>query len=118
MKYFKHTINDSEWNVYLCDKENMASLYDHQTDTAAAFVEPRKREIYFDESELNLEIVRHEMTHVALHYLFLADSDVKYNDLEEIFCEFIAHRLDWLNKLIDDVYSKLLVLKKETLKDE
>lgn len=114
MKYFKHDVNNDVWVFYLCDKENIESLYDHRTDVAAAFTEPRKKEVYFDEAELNLEIVRHELTHVALHYLFLNDTSIGYNDLEEIFCEFIAHRLDWLNKLIDDVYTKLIELKKET----
>lgn len=113
MKFTKHTINDEIWCIYLCDKENIASLYDDESTHAAAFVEPRKREIYFDEAEINLEIIRHELTHVAIHYLHLADANIGFNDLEEIFCEFIAHRLDWLNKLINDVNIKIQDLKKE-----
>lgn len=117
MKYFKHTINDEIWNIYLTDKENIASLYDNESVHAAAFVEPRKKEIYFDQAEINLAIIRHELTHVAFHYLFLADTSIEYNDLEEIFCEFIAHRLDWLTKLINDVSSKLEDLKKDAKND-
>lgn len=113
MKYFKYDINNDIWNIYLTDRENIASLYDNENVHAAAFVEPRKKEIYFDEAEMNLAVIRHELTHVALHYLFLSDANIAYDDLEEIFCEFIAHRLDWLNKLINEVHGKLLDLKKE-----
>lgn len=113
MKYFKHIINDEIWCFYLTDKDNMDSLFDNSNVNPAAFTEPLKKEVYFDEAELSLIVVRHELTHVAFHYLFLQDSGVGFNELEEIFCEFIAHRLDWLNKLINEVHGKLLDLKKE-----
>lgn len=113
MKYFKYPVNEDQWVVYLVDEENMASIFkdeDNEGD-AHAFVDPDKKEMYFEEGALNLAIVRHEMTHVIFHYFFISDTHMDQGNVEEVVAAFLEHRLDWFKNKCDDLYSKLMELK-------
>lgn len=112
MDFFRVTLNDDEWTVYITDEVNITSLVDDGS-SPAAFIEFDKREMYFDKDHLSLGVVRHEMTHVAISYLCLDDANFDSNQLEEVMADFMCKRLDWFLEKSNYIYNELLKLKED-----
>ena len=113
MKLVRFKYRGDDWNAYLIDKDEMGEFVEDKADEeTAAQVEWDKKEMYFNDVDLNIETVRHEIIHVATGYHYLENVDPSWHQAEEFFADLFGYDGEALLKLSRDLYKKLEELKK------
>ena len=108
MDFFKYTINEDEWTIYLIDDDDMV-ISDEDT---AADTDFSKKELYFRKGDLALNIVMHELWHVYFGYCYLTDtSELSLSDMEEISAALFSDKGIRMIDRSKDMYNKLLELR-------
>ncbi len=100
----KVNILGHSWKVYLHTEDDFCRMYgDHD----AAFVLPQEREVHFNEGDLTLRVVKHELTHCYFTLLCVEAAQLSLDQQEEVFCEMMAEHGDKLLRLARHLYKEL-----------
>jgi len=82
-------IKGDTWKCSVYDDEEFLHKFG---DGMAAFCQVDSKQIIFNEDDLTLQTVIHEVAHAYISYLHLIDSaELKVDQIEEIYCEMFAH---------------------------
>ena len=103
---FKLNILGHDWKVYLHEDEEFCSKYKDESGDAA-FVMPIAKEIHFNEEELTLVVVKHELVHCFYAALCVEAAQLTLDQQEEVFCELIANHGDRILRLARTLYREL-----------
>lgn len=108
MDFFKYTINEDEWNIYLTDDDdNVVS-----EEGSAAETDFDSKEIHFRRGEVELRTVMHELWHVYFGYCYLDDTtELSLGDTEEITATMFADKAEKIIARAKDIHNKLLELR-------
>ena len=92
----------------------MAKQCDNSDDIAGLCVASEKT-VYFDEDNVDFNVVLHELFHAYFSYLYLDDTnDLKLNDIEEICAKFFENKAELIIKKSKEIHKSLKKLQKET----
>ena len=100
--WFPIEINGDTWNIYLIS--NNDDLID---DGAAAASDSVAKEIYVRRESVTQAVIRHELWHAFFHYCYLADTNIRIHDAEEVSAALFADRGPKIATLAEEVYAKL-----------
>lgn len=118
MKIVRFKWRGDNWNAYLIDKEEMGDFVEDKGDEeTAAEVQWDKKEVYFNDKDLSIEIVRHEVVHIATGYHYLENVDPSFYQAEEFFCDLFAYDGEAMLKLSKELNKKLEELKRSPNKN-
>lgn len=115
MKIVKYTFKGDDWKAYLVPHDEVEEFLGPNT---LAEVQWDKKEIYFDDSELTKEIVKHELIHMSIGYQYVHDSGLNFHQSEELFCNIFAFEGDILLSLSSEIYNSLILLKNSDTLEE
>ena len=101
---FEIKILDIKWKVVLLDEEEYIKQHG---DDAAAHTSEAYREIVFNEEELNLINVKHELWHAYRYSMCTHAAGLSALQEEEISAELFATRGDAMNRLARKVHKEL-----------
>lgn len=112
MKLVRFKWKGDDWNAYLIDKDEMGEFVEDEIgQETAAEVQWDKKEVYFNDVDLDIQTVRHEVVHIATGYHYLENVDPNFHQAEEFFCDLFAYDGESMLKLSKDLYKKLSELK-------
>lgn len=94
-------ILESIWNISILDEEKY--ILDH-SDTDAAHTIPSLNEVVFNEAELNLIVVKHELWHAWRASLCTTSANLTADQEEEISAELFSHHGDKINRMARKLY--------------
>lgn len=97
-------ILEAKWKVYIMDEEQYITEH---SDADAAHTIPALNEIVFNESELNLIVVKHELWHAWRASLCTTSADLTADQEEEISAELFSHHGDKINRMARTLYKEL-----------
>jgi hypothetical protein len=80
-------IKGHRWTVKLYDEDTFASKYGDET---AAFVVTSERTMHFQDSDLSLNTIIHELWHAHFHECNIGSAYLKPAQVEEVSAELIA----------------------------
>jgi uridine kinase len=86
----KIRILNIEWNLILCSDSYYKKK--HGSDSRAMLYENTKT-IYFCKSELDLNLIRHELLHAFVSSSSIRSSKLNASQMEELCAEIVAHHL-------------------------
>ena len=104
MYSFDIKIMDFKWKVILLDEEEYIEKHG---DDAAAHTSEEYREIVFNEEELNLINVKHEVWHAYRYSMGTHAAGLTANQEEEISAELFAARGDQMTRLARKIHKDL-----------
>ena len=105
--WFKTSINGDEWTIYLAEDEDDVIA----DDGSAAETDFASREIYVRKSDLDLNVVRHELWHAFAGYTYLEDTDISVANCEEVAACLFADRGSLIINKADECYKRLCELR-------
>lgn len=112
MKMIRFTWRSDDWNAYLVDKEEFSEFVEDKVDEeTAAEVHWYKKEVYFNDEDLDIETVRHEVVHIATGYHHIQNLGLDLDQSEEFFCDLFAYDGEDILKLSKELFKKLEELK-------
>jgi hypothetical protein len=107
-KKFKVSICGDPWNIAMLTKSDYQkaigkgseaiTMYNHKSGSRA---------IIFRDDYTGLDTIIHEVTHAYFSYQFLGSARIKIEQAEEIFCDFLANRIEQIRNTSRHIYSKL-----------
>lgn len=101
---FEIKILDIKWKIVLLEEEEY--IVQHGDD-AAAHCSEQYREIVFNEEELNLVNVKHELWHAYRYSMCTNSASLSALQEEEISAELFATRGDAMNRLARKIHKEL-----------
>lgn len=104
MKRILFKINDDVWKFSILSDE--AYTRKHGKDSIAV-TSIDICEVDFKKSELGLKVIKHELLHAHVKYMYLDSAKINQDSMEEIFAEFVSDRIDLLNKQAKTIYKRL-----------
>lgn len=109
MRLVRFNYMGEAWTVYLVPDSELHSITDNEED--AALVKASDKEIFFSDSHVNIQTVRHELWHMAYHYRYMHDAELTAEQVEEVSCTQFGHEGPTLVELSAKVYLALDRLK-------
>jgi hypothetical protein len=107
MKYISRVIYEDNWTFYLTPTEDNV-IIDESSEAEADF---HTKEIWFRESNLSLETVIHEITHLFFGYTFTSAANLDAHAFEEIACELFSYKGKLILSISNEIYLELVKLK-------
>ncbi len=107
MDFFKITIYEDPWTVYLLDDDDEVV----SPSDAAAEVLHEKKEIYFRKGDIRLNIVLHEIWHVYFGYCYLDSASLDMGQTEEVSSSLFADKCETMIEKARLIHKKLLELR-------
>lgn len=102
------TISGDKWKVYLVSDHEFDHEWGKETLATTVYNHNQNcRMLFFKPSGFNKGTVIHEVTHAFFSYQYLDSARLKPVQLEEIFCDFMANRMDQVRKVSNTIYKKL-----------
>lgn len=108
MNFFRMTINDEVWTIYIVD-DNDTVIADEDEAATTQFYD---KEIYFRYSHIELPMIRHELWHVYWGYTTTQDADLTEVQMEEVSAAMFSLRGEIITRKANEMYEKLQELKK------
>lgn len=105
MRLVRFTYMGEAWTVYLVPESELSSITDNEED--AALVKASDREIFFSDSHVDIQTVRHELWHMAYHYRYMHDAGLTAEQIEEVSCTQFGHEGAILVRLADKLHAAL-----------
>jgi hypothetical protein len=102
----KIKVLDTEWKVFLHEDEDFCNKFPEE-EHDAAFMMPVAKEVHFNEEELTLVVVKHELVHCFYDALCVEAAQLTLDQQEEVFCELIANHGDKILRLARILYREL-----------
>lgn len=103
MHFFKIIINDDEWTFYVVD-DNDDVVTDADNWAEVVF---DNREVYFRRSGITEINVRHELFHIYFGYTYTQNSNLDYNQSEELACSLFGQKGDMIITKSQLIFNKL-----------
>lgn len=95
------------WTIYLALEDEVDQI---DADSVGE-VDFHAQEIYIRDSDLSIDTVRHELWHVYLAYCFLVDTNIGYEDMNEVTAALFANRAPTIIAKADEVLARLTELR-------
>ncbi len=80
-------------------------------EDSAAETDFASREIYVRKTDLDLNVVRHELWHAFAGYTYLEDTSISVHDAEEVAACLFADRGSVIISKADECFAKLVALR-------
>lgn len=110
-KFVSRKIKGSEWHFYL--EKAPTYIRKHGSDSGA-ITYLKEREVYFNKSEFDTNVVRHELFHI---YVFESNTnsspDFTRDDMEDLGAEIMGEHGALIVQEADFIHNKLLILNKK-----
>lgn len=105
---FKVTISGDQWNIYVLHECEFDEQFGKSTLATTVYNHAQnQRMFFFKEGAICKSTVVHEVTHAFFSYQYLDSVRLKPSQLEEIFCDFMANRMEQVRKVSNTIYAKL-----------
>lgn len=110
-KFVTRNIKGAEWHFYL---ESAASYKRKHGSDSDAITYIKEREVYFNRSDFDTNVVRHELFHI-----YVAESntnsspDFTKDDMEDLGAEIVGEFGPQIVSEADFIHNKLLVVSKK-----
>jgi hypothetical protein len=100
------------WKFEVLEDDEFSKRFEEDKDefTYAITLKDR-REVYFRQSTLNIEVMRHEVFHVYASLTFTDSADVSRSADEEIYAEMFGVQGELMVKLSKRILKKLTISK-------
>jgi hypothetical protein len=104
MYMIKVQILGNTWKVYLHSEDSFSRKFN---DSDAAFVTTANKEMHFNEGELTLTVVKHEIFHSYHDAMSVHSANLTVEQEEEVCCELFAAHGDHMTRLARKLYKEL-----------
>lgn len=109
-KFLSRLIKGSEWHFYLESPRVYERNHGGDSD---AVTYPKEREVYFNRSAFDTNVVRHELMHIFVSESQVVSSpDFTKDDMEDLAAEIVGEFGPFLVQEADFIHNKLIVLNK------
>lgn len=98
------TIKGDRWKIFVFESEEFVSKFG---EGMSAFTDSKRKQVFFDSEDLDLEVVRHELFHAYASYLCLDAATLSNEQLEEIYAELFAKEGTKMIQQATDLFNKL-----------
>ena len=110
VRSLKICINGDKWTINVYSKQDYESVDKNARGECLSEI----KTVVFNHGNLNKELILHEISHTYFDYLCLSTtSDIKLDDAEEIFCDFISKYIVKINRTVNIINRKLKDLYKQ-----
>jgi len=113
MKVFKIEIMGSKWTYRVMSFEEFEKIYKGDYTKASGITDPEKRIIDFNENEIRMGVVRHEVRHAFTAECCLHSMALSSHQMEEHQAALDENRWPDLDKTCRKIYSKIKRYKKD-----
>ena len=83
----KFKVKDDKWTALVFETEEFDRRFEPGD---AAYCDAANKQLIFDETELDLATVTHEMCHLYISYQYHSSAGLSVDQFEEIICELWA----------------------------
>lgn len=92
------------WKAYIVSHDKFMSLHGDDCE-AITIIEDKK--IVFNDEDLSLHVVVHELVHAYFSYQYIDSSNLSVLQTEEIFAELFGHKGEELLRLAKKLHKEL-----------
>lgn len=97
-------INGDAWKIVVFESDSFVKRFG---DDIAAFCEPKTKQIIFNEDEIDLVTVRHELVHAYYYYSSTYSANLDAHQVEEVFCELMSTQGPKIFRQASFIYKEL-----------
>jgi hypothetical protein len=104
----KVQINGDYWQVYLLPDDRFSAEFGSGVAAVTCY-NGKKKMLIFRDSDRSYDTIIHEVTHAYLSYQCFSSAGLKPNQMEEMFCDFMANNVQKIqrtSKSIQRILSK------------
>jgi hypothetical protein len=101
-------IRGMKWKLILLSYQEFHEKYG---EGIAAITEKPERTIFFNQFDVDIKTVRHELFHAYCNELFLNSSEISLDDFEEILAEFFEDFLPEFGRKSNQIHKWLRITK-------
>lgn len=100
----KIQIKGIEWTIRRFSDKKFSKLHSNH-DRAVTIYYPVK-EIHFNHSDFNKSVILHELAHAYYNSCLTGDSELKTDQIEEVFAKILEKHYYELGRLCNQIYRK------------